>query len=81
MTVYCEVCGRDKDDAYAILRDGKYYCSVGCAGVGYTVDRLNLVAAGGGVISTPPTGSFKVTNLYVDPLTGKLTIEYDNTPT
>ena len=30
--------------------------------------------------SVPPSGKCKVTNIYVDPLTEKLTIEYDNTP-
>jgi hypothetical protein len=30
--------------------------------------------------SVPPTGKFKVTNLFVDPSTGRLTVEYDDEP-
>ena len=30
--------------------------------------------------SDPPTGKYKVINLYVDPATGKLIIEYDDIP-
>jgi hypothetical protein len=30
--------------------------------------------------STPPSGHFKVKNLYVDSTTGKLVVEYENTP-
>ena len=33
------------------------------------------------VPSSPPAGAFSVTNLYVDPATGKLVTEYDDTPT
>ena len=33
-----------------------------------------------GIGTNPPTGKYKVTNLWVDPLTGKLTVEYDDTP-
>ena len=35
----------------------------------------------GGVTSNPPSGKYKVTNIYVDPVTGKLTVQYDDTPT
>ena len=31
-------------------------------------------------LSNPPSGNYRVTNLYADK-TGKLVIEYDNTPT
>jgi len=34
----------------------------------------------GGIPSLPPSGKYKVTNLYVDSITGKLVIEYDNNP-
>lgn len=34
---------------------------------------------GSTVASTPPTGSLRVTNLYVDSVTGKLEVEYDDT--
>lgn len=30
--------------------------------------------------SKPPSGKYKVTNLYVDPSNGRLTVEYDDTP-
>ena len=32
----------------------------------------------GGISSIPPEGTFKVTNIYVDPSTGRLTVQYDN---
>lgn len=38
------------------------------------------VSDAGLVASTPPVSKCKVTNLYVDPETGKLVVEYDNTP-
>ncbi|KAF0138177.1 MAG: hypothetical protein FD153_1484 [Rhodospirillaceae bacterium] len=34
----------------------------------------------GGIVSTPPTGKYKVTNIYVDPTTGKAVVKYDDTP-
>jgi len=33
------------------------------------------------VASAPPPGKCKVTNIYVDPDTGKLVIKYDDAPT
>ena len=36
-----------------------------------TTDGLNVA---------PPTGKCQVTNLYVDPDTGRLVVEYDDTP-
>ena len=32
------------------------------------------------VLSSPPSGYCKVKNLYVDPGTGKVVVEYDDTP-
>lgn len=32
------------------------------------------------VVSDPPVGYYRVTNLYVNPTNGKLIIIYDNTP-
>lgn len=32
----------------------------------------------GGIPSVPPEGTFKVTNIFVDPITGRLEIQYDN---
>ena len=32
------------------------------------------------IISDPPSGKYRVINLYVDPDTGKLTVKYDDTP-
>jgi len=31
-------------------------------------------------LSNPPSGKCRVTNIYVDPRTGKLEVEWDNTP-
>lgn len=39
------------------------------------------VAAVDKVASDPPPGKCKVTNIYVDPDTGKLVIKYDDAPT
>ena len=33
------------------------------------------------ITSTPPTGKYKITDLYYDPNAGKIIIMYDNTPT
>jgi len=33
-----------------------------------------------GVNTSPPTDKYRVTNLYVDPTTGRLVVEYDDTP-
>ena len=30
--------------------------------------------------SQPPSGYFRVVNLYVDPVTGRLIVQYDDTP-
>ncbi len=32
------------------------------------------------VTSTPPTGKYKITNLYYDPEDNRIIIQYDNTP-
>lgn len=32
------------------------------------------------VISAPPNGHFRVTNIYVDSTTGKTVVQFDNTP-
>ena len=32
------------------------------------------------IFSAPPSGKYKVTQLYVDPATNTLVIEYDDTP-
>ena len=32
------------------------------------------------VTSNPPSGAFRVTNMYVDSRTNKIIIDYDNTP-
>ena len=33
-----------------------------------------------GMASKPPSGSYRVVNIYVDAATGKLTVEYEATP-
>jgi len=40
-----------------------------------TIDKVDFLQ------SSPPPGHYKVTNLYVDPATGKLVVQYDTTPT
>jgi hypothetical protein len=77
----CEICGLTKDEDYLIFRNDKYFCSEEHFSIYYTVKGINIAAAGEGIASVPPTGYFKVVNMYVNPGTGKLTIEYDNTPT
>ena len=32
------------------------------------------------IASKPPTGTCKVINLYINPTTGKMVVEYDDTP-
>jgi len=32
------------------------------------------------IVSEPPLGKCKVSNIFVDPSNGKLTVEYDDTP-
>ena len=39
------------------------------------------VGGEGSLGSVPPAGKCKVVNIYVDPSTGKCTVEYDDTPT
>lgn len=57
----------------------------GSVGPGYTWDGSEFVppevipVTEGVPISAPPSGSFRVTNLYVDP-TRKLQVEYDDKP-
>jgi hypothetical protein len=76
----CIICGTIRDETYMIERDTRIFCSTECYRTFYTVREVNISAAGGGILSTPPTGYYKVVNIYVNPATGKLTIEYDNTP-
>ncbi len=33
-----------------------------------------------GFISKPPSGKYKVVNIYVDPTTGKVVVQYEDTP-
>ena len=33
-----------------------------------------------GIVSSPPSGKYKVINIYVDPATGKCVVEYEDTP-
>ena len=76
----CVVCELAREEDYLIFRNNKYFCSEDHYSIYYMVNGINITASGGGIASVPPTGSFKVVNIYVEPSTGKLTIEYDNTP-
>ena len=42
------------------------------------VEFDDQAVTGGVITSAPPEGSFRVTNVFVDPLTGRLTVQYDN---
>ena len=75
---YCEVCSTEKDELYMTFVNGNYFCSTLCASSYYTIHTINLVSSAG-IISIPPPGKFKVTNFYISD--GKLTVEYDDTPT
>jgi hypothetical protein len=77
----CQVCGQERDEVYMLFRDNLYFCNTICYQSYYTVKGISITSSGGGIASVPPTGSYKVVNMFVDPLTGKLTIEYDDTPT
>jgi hypothetical protein len=62
--------GSKSDQTYYIDSDG-----------GIWPDPDNIWPKSLGIIkSNPPKGKYRVTNLYVDPDTGRLEIEYDNTP-
>ena len=43
-------------------------------------NKVNTTESGSGIPSTPTTGNYAVTNLYVDSATGRLVVEYDDTP-
>jgi hypothetical protein len=42
------------------------------------VDLENLATIYPGLVSSPPVGKYPVTNLFVDPGTGRLTVEYND---
>ena len=44
------------------------------------VEAITNYVDGVALISNPPSGKCKVTNIYVDPVTGKTVIEYENVP-
>ena len=53
--------------------------------MGFTVNTQNIileliVSYKDNVTTTPPVDKYKVKNLFVDPETGKLEVEYDDTP-
>ena len=47
---------------------------------GITEDRVLEIVLESAVGFDPPDGTYKVTNIYVNPATGKLTVEYEDTP-
>lgn len=51
---------------------------------GTSWDRLGVIQKAGTAVgylpSNPPSGKCVVTNLFVDPQTGKLAVEYENMP-
>ena len=46
--------------------------------VNVEVGEVNSVS---GLATTPPQGKCKIVNMYVDPSTGKVVVQYDDTPT
>jgi len=42
--------------------------------------NVTINTQGEGIGSKPPLGKYKITNLYVDPNSGKQITEYDDTP-
>jgi len=47
---------------------------------GITEDRVLEIVLERATGFDPPDGTYKVTNIFVNPATGKLTVEYDDTP-
>jgi hypothetical protein len=47
----------------------------------FIIDEGKKIDIGGPVISDPPAGHYRVTNMYVDCNTGKLVIEYSDVHT
>ena len=45
--------------------------------VNVSVDEVTEVT---GITTIPPVGKYRITNIYVDPDTGRVNIEYDDTP-
>ena len=41
-------------------------------------DGIEVVVAP--LVSQPPSGKLKITNIYVDPVTEKVVVEYEDTP-
>lgn len=44
-------------------------------------NSIDYILKNQAVKSDPPSGKYKVFNLYVDPDSGKLVVEFDDTPT
>lgn len=44
------------------------------------INTIDYIVKEKTIKSEPPIGKYKVTNLYVDPENGKLTVEFENTP-
>jgi len=47
---------------------------------GETLSWQNTEVPSEAIVSSPPSGKCKVTNIFVDPMTGKCTVEYEGIP-
>ena len=54
--------------------------SVGHESIRAFTDAILAAAGLSELKSVPPSGKCKVTNIYVDPVTGKVIVDYDDTP-
>ena len=71
----CSVCGDIGNEEYMRFVNDVWVCSSQCATAIYTTKNISL---DGGIPSDPPEGCYKVTNLYVDPTTGKFVVKFDD---
>jgi len=65
-----EICFQEKGTWVKVK--GRVYRFVG--------EQFEDITAGAKIESNPPSGECKVTNLYVNPTSGKLVVEYDDVP-
>ena len=78
---------RSRADLWELIKDLQTMLSGGTtgqvlkktSGTDYALEWDDETAASG-VVSTPPSGSHQVTNIYYDPATGRLAFTYNDTP-
>jgi len=84
-TMYANVSGSSKSNPFNTDSIGRFsffansgIYDIEVSGVGITTYKLEGVPLLD--FSTPPSGKYKVKNIYVDPNSGKQITEYDDTP-